>query len=192
MFNAIDSNSLTLIYNLHQFIHMVYRYLLKFAAFLIILNFCFTALSAQDEKLKAIFIYNFTRYVDWPDKPGNFIITIIGNDPITAEIQSIAAKKTVGASKIEVKNARTPADLTTCHILYIPESKPEILASFLVKAKDLNILIVSENKDACLKGSCINFIDNSGKINFEISKANIENNGLKVSGELMQLGIAIN
>jgi hypothetical protein len=147
---------------------------------------------AQDEKFKAIFIYNFTRYVDWPQKSGNFIITVIGNDPITAEIQSIASKKTVGASKIEVQNAKTPADLTSCHILYIPEGKAEALAQYVAKAKAMNILMVTDNKDACLKGSCINFIENGGKISFEISRSNIESNGLKVSNELLQLGTNVN
>jgi hypothetical protein len=171
---------------------MAKKSLIQSMVLIILLILVGSALKAQDEKFKAIFIYNFTRYIDWPAKPGNFVIIILGNDPITAEIQNIAAKKTVGVSKIEVKNARTPAELSNCHILYIPESKTESLAPFVAKAKELNILMVTENKDACQKGSCINFIENSGKITFEISKNNIENNGLKVNGELLQLGVAVN
>jgi hypothetical protein len=163
-----------------------------YGALLIILALGISGVKAQDEKFKAIFIYNFTRYVDWPQKSGNFVITIIGNDPITAEIQNIASKKTVGSSKIEVKNAKTPADITSCHILYIPEGKSDALAQYVAKAKTMNILMVTDNKDACLKGSCINFIENSGKISFEISRSNIESNGLKVSNELMQLGTNVN
>jgi hypothetical protein len=159
---------------------------------LIMLLFSISALHAQDEKFKAIFIYNFTKYVNWPQKPGNFVITVVGNDPITAEIQNIASKKTVGTTKIEVKNAKTPADITNCHILYVPEGKTETLAPFVAKAKEMNILMVTDNKDACHHGSCINFIDNGGKITFEISRSNIENNGLKVSGDLMQLGVSVN
>jgi len=59
--------------------------------------------NAQDEKFKAIFIYNFTKYVNWPQIEGSFIISILGNSAITGEIESIAAKKTVGISAIEIR-----------------------------------------------------------------------------------------
>jgi hypothetical protein len=157
----------------------------------ILLIFCINPLKAQDEKFKAIFLYNFTKYVDWPEKPGDFVITVIGTDPIIAEIQGIAAKKTVGTTRIDVKNIRSTAEISNCNILYIPDTKSEVLVQLLVKAKELNILVVTENKDACKNGSCINFVNNGGKIAYEISRKNIENNGLKVSGDLIQLGISV-
>jgi hypothetical protein len=160
--------------------------------FFILLAMCIFTARAQDEKFKAIFVYNFTKYIDWPAKPGNFIITVFGNDPITAEIQSIASKKTVGSTSIDVKNIRSAAEISSCHILYVPDSKSDALTQVLAKAKDMNILVITENKDACKNGSCINFVSNGGKITYEISRKNIENNGLKVSGDLMQLGIIVN
>jgi hypothetical protein len=153
---------------------------------------CIYAVKGQDEKFKAIFVYNFTKYINWPAKPGNFVITVYGNDPITAEIQGIASKKSVGTTSIDVKNIRSVGELTSCHILYIPESKPEALAQVLIKAKELNILVITENKDACKKGSCINFVNSGGKISYEISESNIKSNGLQVSGDLLQLGIKVN
>jgi len=146
-----------------------------------------TTLKSQDEKFKAIFIYNFTKYVEWPVKTGNFGIVILGNNAITPELQGIATKKTVGTNKIEVRNARTPADIGTCHILYIPSERSDVIPQFLPRAKAEGILIVTEKQDACLQGSCINFVNNSGKITFEISRTNIEKNGLKVSNDLIQL-----
>jgi len=171
---------------------MLIKYRNKFRILMIILIFSSALSNAQDEKFKAIFIYNFTKHVNWPQKQGNFVIIVAGNDPITAEIQSIALKKTVGIAKIEVKTARTSSDITACHILYVPQTKPEDLALYAAKAKDMNILLVTDNKDACLKGSCINFVNSGGKISFEISRSNIESNGLKVSGDLMQLGTIVN
>jgi hypothetical protein len=50
-------------------------------------------LNAQDEKLKAVFVYNFTRYLDWPQKSGNFVILVLGRSPIYAELADIALKK---------------------------------------------------------------------------------------------------
>ena len=151
-----------------------------------------TTAEAQDEKFKAIFIYNFTKYVSWPVKQGNFTIVILGNDAVTPALQDIATKKMVGSSQIEIRSARTPAEIGNCHILYIPQGKSDLLPQLTAKARETGILIVTEKTDACSQGSCINFINNGGKITFEISRPNIETNGLKVSGDLIQLGISKN
>jgi hypothetical protein len=50
----------------------------------------------QDERLKAIFIYNFTKHISWPSKSGNFVISVPGNNKIITEIEVIAANKTAG------------------------------------------------------------------------------------------------
>jgi hypothetical protein len=56
------------------------------------------SLKAQDEKFKAIFIYNFTKYINWPASEGDFVINVLGDEAITREMGEIATKKTVGNS----------------------------------------------------------------------------------------------
>jgi hypothetical protein len=147
---------------------------------------------SQDEKLKAIFVYNFTKYVNWPHKSTSFIITIIGKSPISSEIMSIASKKTVGSSPIEVKNVSTPEEITESNIVYIPASKTSVLPAIKQKSVEQHFLIITEKPDACKTGSCINFIVKDGKLSFEISKANLDNYGLGVSSDLLKLGTVIN
>src|SRR5206468_262493 len=58
-------------------------------------------------RLKSVFIYNFTRYIDWPAdyKSGNFVINMFGsNTAMLTELNNMAKTKTVGAQKIEIKN----------------------------------------------------------------------------------------
>jgi hypothetical protein len=146
----------------------------------------------QDEKLKAIFVYNFTKYVNWPNKSGNFIITVIGKSSISAEIISIASKKMVGNSPIEVKVVNAPEEFTESHIVYIPASKTSALAVIKQKSADHHYLIITEKPDACRSGSCINFVSKDGKLSFEISKINLESYGLEVSSDLLKLGTVAN
>jgi hypothetical protein len=145
--------------------------------------------SAQDEKFKAIFIYNFTKYVNWPVSEGNFVINVLGNNSIIGEIQGIATKKLVGSSKIEIKKIVTIAEIGKCHILFISAGKNDLLAEAFQIAKKNNILVITENPNSCKNGSCINFLNKEGRLTFEISKANIEACGLEVSSDLMKLGM---
>jgi hypothetical protein len=146
---------------------------------------------SQDEKLKAIFVYNFTRYVNWPQRSGNFIITILGKSSISAEITGIASKKMVGNSSIEVKVVNAPEEVTESHIVYIPISKTAALEVITQRAADYHYLIITEKPEACRKGSCINFISKEGKLSFEISKTNLESYGLGISTDLLKLGTVI-
>jgi hypothetical protein len=145
---------------------------------------------AQDEKFKAIFIYNFTKYINWPVGEGDFVINILGDDIIIKELANIAMKKTVGNSKIIVKKILGPSDIDVCNILYISGGKTNMLSDIFQIAKKNNILVITEKANSCKSGACINFLSKEGKLTFEISKTNIEMCGLEVSSNLLNMGQA--
>jgi hypothetical protein len=147
---------------------------------------------AQEEKLKSIFVYNFTRYFDWPQKPGNFLILILGKTPLSAELSDIALKKKVGNSQIEIRTINSVQQIEDCHILYVTASKSDNLPLIVPASKNKNFLVVTEKEGSCKEGSGINFIDKDGKLTFEISKTNIESSGLTVSSSLFSLGKLVN
>jgi hypothetical protein len=146
---------------------------------------------AQDERFKAIFIYNFTKYINWPVNQGDFVINVLGNDGILNEMGEIATKKTVGNSKIDIIKILSPSEITKCHILFIASSKMDLLSEAIQIARKKNILVITEKANSCKVGSCINFLSRDGKLTFEISKSNIETCGLQVSVDLLKLGIAL-
>ena len=58
-------------------------------------------------KIKAIYIYNFTKYIEWPEsyRQGNFVIGIVGNNStLVNELKKMATVKTVGNQHLEIKN----------------------------------------------------------------------------------------
>ena len=150
-----------------------------------------TELKSQDEKLKAIFVYNFTRYIDWPQKPGNFVIVVLGRSPIYTEIEDIASKKKVGSVAIEVKSANSPEEITDGHIIYISSSKTNSLPLIVAKSQEMHMLVITEKEGACKNGSGINFVNKDGKLSFEIAKTNLASCGLVVSSSLLGLGTVI-
>ncbi|MBR5642849.1 MAG: YfiR family protein [Salinivirgaceae bacterium] len=73
---------------------------------------------AQDEKFKALFMYNFTKYIEWPQnkQSGDFVIGVIGNPAIVGELNAIAQRKTVGSQAIKISMLK---NLTICDYDYI-------------------------------------------------------------------------
>jgi len=149
--------------------------------------------NGQEEKFKALFIYNFTKYIQWPGNlEGDFKIAVIGNKELADELNIVASKKTVGQNTISVTSAKSAASIKQCQIAYISRENMDQLSELVEKAKNSNILIITESPKSCLQGACLNFVSVSGSIKFEISKTNIEGYGLKVSAALMNLGIVVN
>ncbi len=154
--------------------------------------FCSSAsINAQDERFKAIFVYNFTKYINWPVSQGNFVINVLGNDDIISEMEEIATKKMVGKSKIDIIKVLSVSEIKKCQILFVSSSKMDLFAEVIQLAKKNRILVITEKANACKGGSCINFLNNEGKLSFEISKLNIESCGLQVSIDLLKMGTSI-
>ena len=144
----------------------------------------------QNEKFKALFIYNFTNYIEWPGgTSGTFTITVLGDSPIISELQAISKIKKVGNSTIEVKKVNSAGEIGNTQIIFIPSGKKKALAEIAQAMTGKPTLIISDNAQGKFG---INFIEVDTKQSFQISKANIEEHRLKVNSSLVALGTSVN
>ena len=74
----------------------------------------------NEYQVKAMFVFNFIKYVEWPETTaGNeFSIGVIGESDITAQLQRIAVQKKVGEKKIVVRKLSVDED-TFCNIIIV-------------------------------------------------------------------------
>lgn len=145
-------------------------------------------------KGKAIFIYNFTRYFEWPEamKSGNFVIQVIGsNSNINSELTKLANAKQVGNQKIELKVSNSFDASEKSHIVFILSDASDALKDVAAKNKGKGSLIVTEKPGLAKLGSAINFVAVDNKQKFEYSKSNASKAGLKTSDELNNLAIVV-
>lgn len=147
----------------------------------------------QEEKFKALFIYNFTKYIEWPADMGgeNFNIAIIGNLELAKQLTDISGKMKVGSKKMNVIICKSIDEIPVCQIVYFGASKTEEIATYSSKIKGNKVLIIGDKEKACQKGACINFSKKAGNLNYEISKANMDGNGLKYNSTLIALGSVV-
>ncbi len=147
-----------------------------------------------NSKIKATFIYNFTKYIAWPDKykEGNFVIGVVGTTSFYNDLTALLSTKTVGSQKFEIKSYSSVDAVTgTCHILFIPAENSSVLPDVIKKMKGKSTLIITEKSGLAKQGSAINFIVDNNKQRFEMNRTNIEKYSLKVSTTLTALAIAV-
>lgn len=129
--------------------------------------------------LKASYIYNFAKLIDWPenDKTGNFIIGVYGNSTVYKELMKKYSSKSIGKQQIEIKKLSDTPSIGKVHLLYISKDKEGDLEKLLKSIDGSSVLIVTESYNALDIGSIINFIviNNSLKFELNIGKANEHN-----------------
>ncbi|MBC7389642.1 MAG: YfiR family protein [Opitutaceae bacterium] len=147
-------------------------------------------------RIKVMFLYNFTKYIEWPQdyKQGDFVIGVLGgaSESLKKELEKLASTKKAGIQTIVVKNYNSVAEIEKCHLLFIPESKSNLLDEATAKCKKNSTLIVTEKDGLAKRGSAINFVVKDNKQNFELNKGNIERYNLNVSTNLLSLAIQVN
>ncbi|MBN2273402.1 MAG: YfiR family protein [Bacteroidales bacterium] len=162
----------------------------KILVFLAFLYLTFPV-QAQTEipKAQAMFIYNFSRLIEWPVsyRSGPFVIGILGSSSVADALEVYAAGKKVGTQDINIIRYKTYEELNTCHILFIPFSRTKQLAEIQQAVQGKNVLLITEKNGALNAGAGINFVLMSNKIRFEMQPENITKYGLKYSSKLQEM-----
>jgi len=161
---------------------------------LIAFGFFFSA-KAQigDYKSHTVYIYNFTKYIQWPAtyQTSDFVIGVYGISPITSQLRAATANKTVGTQRIVVKQYNNLAAIDNPHILFIPNLQSKNLDAIKKKLEGKSALLVSEKNGLAKLGSHINFILRDGKWKIEMNGAEVEAAGMKVSAQLSRIAIPV-
>ena len=150
-------------------------------------------MNAQNEKVKALFIYNFIKNVEWPQNnaQGDLIVGVLGSNAMKGELESLTSTQRVGNQAIKVKTFSSPEEVTNCHVLYVSPGKSGQIANLSSKLNNQSTLIISDGRNGIAQGAGINFTINDDKLKFEISKNRIEQHGMKVSSNLVKMGIEV-
>jgi len=143
-------------------------------------------------KIKAIYIYNFTKYIEWPEdyKQGNFVVGILGNNTLLVnELKKMAESKTVGTQKFDIRTLTNPSEAADCHIVYIMNENSAQLTDVLGKVKNKSALVVTDKSGLVTKGAAISFVIVENKQKIELNKGNIEKYKLKVADQLVSMAV---
>jgi len=146
-----------------------------------------------DYSVHANIIYHFTKYMEWPINKNqtNFVIGVIGETALFDELQNATLNKLVGSQKIVIKNFSCNQTSYNCQILIISENESRCFKNITTITSAKPVLIITEKEGLAIKGSCINFLIDDGRLKLEFNKNNIEQRNLKIASELLSMGIIV-
>ena len=147
--------------------------------------------SSVEHRVKAAFLYNFTKYIEWPAASGTsnqpFRIGILGQDPISNEAEQLAGK-TVGRRRMIIQ--RFPVwnrDAAACDILFISETHKNQVEEVIRRVDGLPVLTVGDTPAYARRGVMINFFMVDNKVRFTINLDKAKAAGFSISSRLLKL-----
>lgn len=145
-------------------------------------------------KIKAVYIFNFTKYIEWPKeyRESDFIIGVLGDSPLFTELEGMAESKKVFGQKIEVRKFKSASEIDKCHMLYVARDVADPINSVIGKVKDYSTLLITDKEGLAKQGSAINFVVLQNRQKFELNQSNALKYNLKVSNSLEALAIIVN
>ncbi|MEM6523993.1 MAG: YfiR family protein [Bacteroidota bacterium] len=160
--------------------------------FLVLGCILFCQTYGQNYQLHSVYIYSFIKYVEWPNEGrSDFTIGVYGDSPVSEHLQKMASVKKAGDRHIKIIKIKGLGDLSNLEMLFIPNSKVDEFDVIKSKLEGSNTLIITESAGLGQVGSNINFIEMSGKLRFELNRAAMQKQNLRVSSELTALAILI-
>jgi len=145
-------------------------------------------MTMSEYQVKALFLCNFVKYVDWPaGATGPIIIGILGQDNFNNSLANAVEGKKINGREIVIKHLSAEDNLNDCSILFISSSENSQLSEILNKTGTLPILTVGENGSFLQKGGIINFALKEGKIHLQINLSVAQRVKLQISSKLLSV-----
>jgi hypothetical protein len=145
-----------------------------------------------DFQVKAAFLVNFPKYVDWPanvfaETNSPITVAIFGDDNVANEVQNmIGSGRIIGGHPLVLKRIAREEEINhDCQILFIGASERQRIPSILEKIRDEKILTVSESDDFLEKNGIINLARQGRKIRLQVNLTAAGNAQLKISSRLL-------
>jgi hypothetical protein len=146
---------------------------------------------SHEYPLKAVFLFNFAQFTDWPtnafDKPDSpLVIGVLGDDPFGVLLDDAVRGEIVNGRKFIVEHYQRVEDIKTCHILFISQSEIKRLDKIVETLKGKPILTVSEIDGSDYRGVCVRFITENNKIHLRINTNALQAANLTMSSKLLR------
>jgi len=150
------------------------------------------AQSPSEYEVKAVFLYNFAKFVEWPselpsDASDPFVIGIVGRDPFGTAVEQSLLRKTLNGRPLAIKRFRNEQDARGCQVLYISASERKRVKPLLASLQGDPVLTVGDTEEFVQAGGVIAFTLEDNRVRFEINMDAAQQAGLKISSKLLSL-----
>jgi YfiR/HmsC-like len=147
----------------------------------------------EEYKVKAAFIYNFAKFVEWPPQvfktpEGPIVVCVLGHNPFGSALEEVIRGKSIDGRAFAFRQVADSEEANTCQVLFVSSAEGKRFHAVCGNLNPEGILTVGEEQGFATGGGVINFKLDGGRVRFEINVGAAERAQLHISSKL--LGVA--
>ena len=151
-----------------------------------------SAQTVEESRVKAAYLYNFAKFVDWPPEvfrnPNDpAVICVVGDERTSDVLESAVLGKKANGRPVEARVPHSSAEFKYCQVLFIGFSDKERIAHLLNGLQRSSVLTVGQSNQFISLGGMINLAQNHATIELEIDPQASNAVGLKISSRLLMV-----
>ena len=145
-----------------------------------------------DYQVKAVFLFNFTQFVDWP--PQSFasaadpvVIGILGDDPFGPYLDETVHGEKIAQRTLVVRRWHRVEEIDACHVLFVSRSEAGHLDEIVAALRGRSILTVGDDTAFLKRGGMVRFVNESDRVKVRINVDAARASGLTISSKLLRV-----
>jgi YfiR/HmsC-like len=148
--------------------------------------------SAREYRIKAEFLYNFAKFIDWPadtfsDPKQPICICVYGRDPFGHALEEALLGKSIGERPVILGHAMQFDDLAGCQIIFVTGSDHVPISDLAGRLRGRAVLLVGETDGFAAAGGAIQFVIEDGRVRIVINPAAADRAGVKIGARLLSV-----
>lgn len=148
----------------------------------------------SEDAVKAVFLYRFTGFIDWPrstQSASEFRIAILDSDGVADALGRLLAGRSIKDKPAHVYKIKRAQDLGAADMVYVGSDRAEDVAAVATQVADRPTLIVSSENGGLERGSAVNFLLVDQHVRFEVSLAAASRAGLRISSDMLSVATRV-
>lgn len=141
---------------------------------------------ASELQLKAAYLVNFLKYVEWPAQPTMVTLCLFGRDSLGPYLANYEGRLVAGR-ELRVRRVTGPDQLADCQAMFMPEAEEARFATVLRWVDKRPILTVGDTDSFLRDGGAIALLSSEGRLQFDINTDAIGRAGLKAHSQMLRL-----
>jgi hypothetical protein len=145
-------------------------------------------------RVKAAYLLNFTRYVEWPASAASdsrLSICVLGTDPFGRILDATVTGRTVQGRPLEVRRVQSTSEAIGCEVVFVSRDTWRRNPASLKALENAGSLTVGESEQFARGGGVIGFVILDETVRFVVNDEARDRAGLRISSRMLSLAAAI-
>jgi hypothetical protein len=148
--------------------------------------------SASDVALKAAFVYNFSKYTEWPpDTSGGSLVLCLHNvTPAQEQAFAPLNGRMANSKAVQLRVVDSNGETGGCHVIFFGKGTQRAVID-KTHARAAPLLSVGDSEEFIEAGGIIALVERDNRLQFDINLAAARRANLKISAQLLKLAYKI-